>query len=286
MLPTERRQRLRAQLAKTECIQPASVFDPLSARMAERLGFETAVLAGSVASAVAVGAPDVGVITLTELADTARRITRASDLGLVVDADHGYGNALNVRRTVRELEDAGVSALTIEDTALPQAYGTTGERLISTEEAQGKLRAALDGRQDAATVIVGRTHAMRGEGLDGAAARTRAYASCGVDALFLVGVTTLAEVEALAEAAGGLPLVLGNPPASLDDASLTARGVRLAFRGHPAFQAMVQAVREGLEAQAGLRDPADLAGRLAAPELIAEATAAADHARWAEEFLR
>lgn len=286
MLPTERRQRLRAQLAKAECVQPASVFDPISARMAERLGFETAVLAGSVASAVAVGAPDVGLITLTELVDTARRITRASDLGLVVDADHGYGNALNVRRTVRELEDAGVSALTIEDTALPQAYGTTGERLISAEEAQGKLRAALDGRQDAATLIVGRTHAMRGEGLDGAVARTRAYASCGVDALFLVGVTTLAEVEALAEAASGLPLVLGNPPASLDDASLAARGVRLAFRGHPAFQAMVQAVREGLEAQAGLRDPADLAGRLAAPELIAEATAAADHARWAEEFLR
>ena len=286
MLPTERRRRLRAQIAKAECIQPASVFDPISARMAERLGFETAVLAGSVASAVAVGAPDVGLITLTELADTARRITRVSDLSLAVDADHGYGNALNVRRTVRELEDAGVSALTIEDTVLPQAYGTTGERLISAEEAQGKLRAALDGRQDPETVIVGRTHAMRGEGLDGAVARTRAYASCGVDALFLVGVTTLDEVEALAEAAGGLPLVLGNPPAALDDASLAKRGVRLAFRGHPAFQAMVQAVREGLEAQAGLRDPADLAGRLAAPELIAEATAAADHARWAEEFLR
>ena len=286
MLPTERRERLRDQLAKAECVQPASVFDPLSARMAERLGFRTAILAGSVASAVTVGIPDVGLITLTELVDTARRITRASDLSLAVDADHGYGNALNVRRTVRELEDAGVSALTIEDTVLPQTYGTTGERLITIEEAQGKLRAALDGRQDPATVIVGRTHAMRGEGLDAAVARVRAYASCGVDALFLVGVSTLEEVDTLAEAAGGIPLALGNPPLALDDASLAQRGVRLAFRGHPAFQAMVLAVRDGLETQAGLRSAGDLAGRLASPELIAEATAAADHARWAEEFLR
>ena len=126
MLLSERRQRFRQVLAGQECVHPASVYDPMSARMAQSLGFQVGMFAGSIASAAVLGAPDLVVLTLSELADQARRITRASDLSLLVDADHGYGNALNVMRTVEELESAGVSALTIEDTVLPQALWRSG----------------------------------------------------------------------------------------------------------------------------------------------------------------
>ena len=112
----ERRERFRAILEGKACIHPASVFDPVSARIAADLGFELGMFAGSVASLVVLGAPDLTLITLTEFAEQAHRICRAGELPLLVDADHGYGNALNVMRTVQELETAGIAALTIEDT--------------------------------------------------------------------------------------------------------------------------------------------------------------------------
>ena len=145
----------------------------MSARMAESLGYEVGMLAGSVASAAVLGAPDLVVLTLTEFAEQIRRITRAGSLSLMVDADHGYGNALNVMRTVEELETAGVAALTIEDTLLPAAFGDAGEGLISTPEMLGKLRAAVAARQDPSLVIIGRTSALRHGGTDEAVRRLR-----------------------------------------------------------------------------------------------------------------
>src|SRR5713101_4927936 len=144
---TERRERFRAILAGGRCVHPASVYDPLSARIAEDLGFELGMLAGSIASLTVLGAPDLIVLTLTEFAQQILRISRAGNLPLLVDADHGYGNALNVKRTVEELETAGVSALTVEDTALPPSYGEGTVALIAIEEGIGKMRAALSGRQ-------------------------------------------------------------------------------------------------------------------------------------------
>src|SRR5258708_24018112 len=123
---TERRRRFRAICAGTRCVRPASVFDAISARIAEDLGFEIGMFAGSVASLAVLGAPDLIVITLTEFAEQAYRINRAGNLPLLVDADHGYGNPLNAKRTVEELETAGVPALTIEDTVLPRAFGEAG----------------------------------------------------------------------------------------------------------------------------------------------------------------
>src|SRR3990172_8462836 len=120
---TEQRERSRAVFAGTKCISPASVYDALSARVAESVGYQIGMLAGSVASNTTLAAPDLIVLTLTEFADQVRRIMRASDLSLIVDADHGYGNALNVMRTIQELEYAGVSAMSIEDTALPTRFG-------------------------------------------------------------------------------------------------------------------------------------------------------------------
>src|SRR4029450_2396994 len=172
---TERRTRYRNVLAGSECIHPASVFDPISARMAEAAGFEIGMMAVSTASGTVLGAPDIVVLTLTEFAEQIHRITRASTLSLMVDADHGYGNALNVMRTVEELETAGVSALTIEDTVLPQPFGGMGEGLISVAEMCGKLRGAVRARQDPGLVIIGRTSALRHGGLEETLSRIKAY---------------------------------------------------------------------------------------------------------------
>src|SRR5450631_3605355 len=120
---TDRRERFRALLDGGQCFYPGSVYDALSARMAEDLGFEIGMFAGSVASLTVLGAPDITVITLSEFAGQAYRICRAGNLALMVDADHGYGNALNVRRTVEELETAGVAGLSIEDTEFPTDSG-------------------------------------------------------------------------------------------------------------------------------------------------------------------
>src|SRR4051812_10308412 len=119
---TDRRIRLRSLLAGSRCRSPASVFDPLSARIAESVGYEIGLLSGSVVSATTLAAPDIAVHTITEFADQARRIARASTLSLIADADNGYGNALNVMRTVQELEHAGVSCLCIEDTIAPTPF--------------------------------------------------------------------------------------------------------------------------------------------------------------------
>src|SRR6478736_5227850 len=152
---TDRRQRFRTLLAGNQCIHPGSVFDPISARIAEELGFEIGMFAGSIASFTVLGAPDLILLTLTEFAAQAYRINRAGKLPLMVDADHGYGNALNVMRTVQELETAGVAALMIEDTQLPRVFGEKKPTVISLDEGVGKMKAALAAREDSALTIIG-----------------------------------------------------------------------------------------------------------------------------------
>src|SRR6478735_2311945 len=248
---TERRTRFRTLLAGDRCIHPGSVFDPISARIAEDLGFELGMFAGSTASLTVLGAPDLIVLTLAEFAGQAYRINRAGNLPLLVDADHGYGNALNAKRTVEELETAGVCALSIEDTELPTPHGTTKPRLISIAEGVGKMKAALAGRQDPALAIAGRTSAIQITGLDDAIARGKAYEAVGVDALFFVGVRTRVELDALS-AATRLPLILGGVSGDLTDlAYLGARRVRIALQGHLPFSAAVKAIHDTMRA---LRD--------------------------------
>ncbi|MGL4560621.1 MAG: isocitrate lyase/PEP mutase family protein, partial [Afipia sp.] len=152
MVPQEKREAFRAILSGREVIRPGSVYDPISARIAEDVGFELGLLGGSAASLTILGDPDLLLITLSELAEQVRRICRAGNIPVLVDADHGYGNALNVRRTVQELEAAGAAGLTIEDTLLPQAYGQAKPQVISIDEGIGKMKAALDGRSDLSLV--------------------------------------------------------------------------------------------------------------------------------------
>ena len=282
---TPRRERFRALLAGKRCVHPGSVFDPVSARIAEDLGFEIGMFAGSVASLTVLGAPDLIVLTLTEFAGQAYRISRAGNLPLLVDADHGYGNALNAKRTVEELETAGVSALTIEDTVLPRSYGEAGAaRLISTEEGVGKLDAALAGRQDPSLVIVGRTGAVPVNGVEDAIARCRAYAAAGVDALFVLGIKTRAQLEPIAGAVK-VPLILGGVGAEVMDLDyLATQGVRVCLQGHQPFLAAVNAVHETLRALRAGTPPGKLAG-LPSDELMKRVTREADYARWTKDFL-
>lgn len=245
----ERRLRLREMLAGSAMVRPASVYDALSARAAASIGYELMMLAGSTASLAVLGAPDLVVLTLSEFAEQARRVTRAATLPLLVDADHGYGNALNVMRCVQELEAAGVSALSIEDTALPRPFGASGEAFISVAEGAGKLRAALAARDDPALVILARTGAARVEGLERTLERVRAYAAEGVDGLFLVGLRTRAELEAV-RAVSALPLVLGGAGGELHDpVYLAGQGVRIGGWNHQPLQAATQAMYNTLLAQ-------------------------------------
>lgn len=282
---TERRERFRILLAGDRCVHPGSVYDAMSARIAEDLGFEVGMFAGSVASMSVLGAPDLIVLTLTEFADQANRICRAGNLALLCDADHGYGNALSVKRTVEELETAGVCALSIEDTDLPQPYGTVGSsRLLSIEEGVGKMRAALEGRQDPNLVIAGRTSAAAITGLDDAISRAEAYEAAGVDALFMVGLTTKEEVEAIS-AATNLPMIIGGASALQDlDYLSESTSVRICLQGHQPIMAAVQAVYSTLKALREGANPAKLPG-VASTELMKQVTRDDDYHRWMDEFL-
>jgi len=280
----KRRDALRSILSGSTCIRPGSVYDAISIRIAQDLGFEVGMFGGSIASLAVLGDPDLALITLTELAEQMHRMSRAASLPVLVDADHGYGNALNVRRTVEELETAGAAALTIEDTLLPQAFGQPGVQLISLEEGIGKMKAAIDARSDPALVIMARTGAASVSGLDDAIARAKAYQATGVDALFFTGIKTRAELEAIA-AATTLPIVLGGFPEELVDRDyLVHQRVRIALQGHAPFAAATQAVYDTLKALRDGRSPGDLQG-LASSGLIGRATRDADVKARLAQFL-
>ncbi|MBV9562482.1 MAG: isocitrate lyase/PEP mutase family protein [Bradyrhizobium sp.] len=267
----QRREKLRAILAGSACIRPGSVYDAISIRIAEDLGFEVGMFGGSVASLAVLGDPDVALITLTELAEQMRRMSRAASLPVLVDADHGYGNALNVRRTVQELDTAGAGGLTIEDTLLPQAFGEAKTQLISLEEGVGKMKAALDGRGDPSLVILARTGATSITSLGDAVERARAYEATGVDGLFLTGIKSRDELDALA-AATRLPIVLGGAPEEMSDPDyLRERRVKIALQGHAPIAAATQAVYETLKALREGTSPKQLKG-LASAELTGRVT--------------
>ncbi|MFM1814146.1 MAG: hypothetical protein RLZ98_841 [Pseudomonadota bacterium] len=280
----ERRERFRGLLTGGECILPGSVHDPISARIAHDLGFEAGIFAGSTASLTVLGAPDSILITLTEFVEQTRRITRAAPLPLLVDADHGYGNALNVMRTVEELEVAGVAGLSIEDTLLPAAYGHAGAELITIDEGIGKIRAAVAARKDTSLVIAARTSAPMITGTEDAIARVKAYTAEGPDAIFLIGVASAAQLREIA-AATHLPIILGGGGAAMATLEeLAADGVAVVLRGHLPIQAATQAVYLTLKA---IREGARAEGvaGLPAASLMQKATRDDEYAAWAREFL-
>ncbi|HUN39979.1 MAG TPA: isocitrate lyase/phosphoenolpyruvate mutase family protein [Acetobacteraceae bacterium] len=280
---TDRRERYRAVLAGKNCIHPGSVFDAISARIAEDLGFEVGMFAGSIGSFAVLGNPDLILLTLTEFAAQAYRINRAGKLPLMVDADHGYGNALNVMRTIQELETAGVAGIMIEDTSLPRGFREAKPTLIPIDEGVGKMRAALAAREDKALVIIGRTSAAAITGIDDAIGRARAYEEAGVDALFFAGGMTAENLDKMAEAVK-LPLMLGGGGAP-DRAYLASRNVRIALQGHQPFSAAVKAVHDTLKSLRDGAKPSELQG-IASADLMKRVTREGEFKSWTEKFLQ
>ncbi len=280
----DRRRAFRAVIEGDQCVHPGSVYDPMSARIAQDIGFEVGMFAGSTGSLTVLGAPDLIVMTLTEFAAQCLRINRAAEIPLMVDADQGYGNALSVMRTVQELETAGVSGMSIEDTELPQPYGEAKQRLLSLDEGIGKMKAAMAAKEDPSLVVAGRTSAVAIAGLDEGVKRAKAYEAVGVDILFMVGVKTRAELDAISEATT-LPIMLGGAtPELTDKAYLANRRVRIALQGHQPIMAAQQVVYATLKA---LRDgvtPKDLQG-LPSKKLVQVATRSDRYDAWTKEFL-
>ncbi len=278
--PRTLRQDLRALLASAGCYHSASVFDPMSARIAADLGFEVGILGGSVVSLQVLAAPDFALITLSEFVEQATRIGRVSRLPVIADADHGYGNALNVMRSVVELERAGVAALTLEDTLLPAQFGRKSTDLISREEALGKIGAALEARSDPELAIIARTHAGVVP-VEEVIARTRAYQAAGADAICLVGVRDFAHLQQIAEPLS-VPLMLvtyGNPKLG-DDERLARLGVRVLVNGHAAYFAAIKAIYDCLRQQRGGE-----ASALGASELAHKYSLPEQYLVWAEAFM-
>lgn len=279
---TERRERFRALLSADRCVHPAPIYDPISARLAEQFDFELSMLAGSSAALSVLGMPDIALLTLTEFAEHARRICRVTSLPLLVDADHGYGNALNVQRTIEELETAGVAAATIEDTDLPAPFGTREAVLVSLAEGAGKMRAAVAARTNPNFVIIARTSALVMMDEADAMARLAAYEQAGVDALFLAGFQSLEQLDRVAGATS-LPLIAGGKVAAeTPPEELASRRVRICLCGHQPLEATVEALHRSFQKLSG--QPSD-GTAASARALIPKISGAEDYAERARAFL-
>jgi methylisocitrate lyase len=193
-------QRIRDLVGADTVLMPG-VYDALTARVAARVGFDVVFISGYSVSAARLGEPDFGFLTQTEMADAARAVCRVSDAPVIVDADTGYGNPLNVMRTVRDLQDAGAAGVFLEDQVWPKKCGhMAGKRVVETAEHAAKIRAAAETRGERDLFIVARTDARQPLGLEAAIERCLAYKEAGADALFVEAPQTIEELQRVAEA--------------------------------------------------------------------------------------
>ena len=194
-------------LVEADTVLMPGVYDALTARIAARVGFDIVFISGYSVSAARLGEPDFGFLTQTEMAEAARSVCRVSEAPVIVDADTGYGNAVNVIRTVRDLQDAGAAGIFLEDQVWPKKCGhMAGKRVVETEEHAAKIRAAVDARGERDLFGVARTDARQPLGLDAAIERCLAYKEAGADALFVEAPQSVEELERVAAALPG-PLV-------------------------------------------------------------------------------
>jgi carboxyvinyl-carboxyphosphonate phosphorylmutase len=259
--------RLRALIDSGETIVVPGAFDPLAARLVEEAGFPAVYMTGFGTSAALIGRPDVGLLTMTEMADNAGRIAACVDIPVIADADTGYGNPLNVIRTVGAYEAAGVAGIHIEDQVAPKKCGhMEGKQVIPAAEMAEKIRAAVEARSQPEFVIIARTDARAVEGLDGALERGRLYREAGADALFIEAVTSEDEAAAVARAFAGVPLLFNwaeggkTPPVPLD--RLTELGYRIVIFPISTLLAATTAMRRILREIAQAGTPAAVMGEL------------------------
>ena len=254
--------RFRALMKKPGCIMAPGVADALAARLVALEGFEAVYMTGFGTSLTRLGAPDVGLITATEMVDNAARIAEASGLPLIADADTGYGNPINTRRTIRDYERAGVAGVHIEDQVWPKRCGhLAGKRVIATNEMVAKIKAACDARIDPDFTIIARCDAIAVEGLDAALERGERYREGGADMLFIEAPVGREEVERVARHFKSVPLLYnmassGKTP-DLDVAELGRLGFKLAIYPNWLILAAIptmQSVLRDLKAKGGIAD--------------------------------
>jgi 2-methylisocitrate lyase-like PEP mutase family enzyme len=202
---------LKERLAESRIVLAPGVCDALTAAIAADAGFEALYVSGAAIAYTRLGRPDIGLVSMTEVADHVARIADRVAIPLIVDADTGYGNALNVQRTVRAFERAGASMIQLEDQTFPKRCGhLDGKGVIPTAEMVGKIRAAVDARRSAGTLILARTDAVAIEGLEAAVHRAQAYAAAGADALFVEAPRTREDLARVTAALGGTRPLLAN----------------------------------------------------------------------------
>ena len=284
---TQRRERFRAVLEGNECVCPAPVHDPISAVIAEYVGFEVGLLPGPIAQAVLLAAPNHHIVTLTlpELAEHVRHICQASTISLYAGAFHGFGNAMNVIRTVQEMEMAGVSCLTIDDQIEPVPFGAkikgrvgqrsiVDEALIPLDEAVGRMKAAVAARQDPSLVVAARNSAILAGDIPEAVRRARAYEKAGVDAIHLDGIgfhPRGAEGLEAVHAATKLPILTAQEADIYDLKWLGERGVRVGQHGNLTLRVAVKAMYDCLKALRQGKSTKDLESITASPDLLSHA---------------
>ena len=226
---------LRAAIAH-RLVRAPGCFDALSAMLVEQAGFPAAYLSGFALSAASLGAPDLGLIGLDDVATTVRRITACVAIPLIADIDTGFGGPLNVRRTVREVEAAGAAALQIEDQVAPKRCGHfEDKRIVPLDESIERVATAVDGRRSPDTVVIARTDALAVAGIDDAVDRSRAFITAGADVVFIEAIESVDQLTEVAEALPGVPLLYnavdgGRSPLLPADV-LEANGVRIVI--HP-----------------------------------------------------
>jgi 2,3-dimethylmalate lyase len=246
-----RRPRLRDLLAEPEPIVAPGAYDALSARLVEAAGFRAVYMTGFGTAASLLGRPDVGLLGMSEMVDNARRIVESVDIPVIADADTGYGNAINVIRTVHEYEQAGVAAIHIEDQLAPKKCGhMEGKQLVPAEEMVAKLRAALAARRSD-LVLIARTDARAVEGLDKALQRARLYRDAGADVIFFEAPQTEEEIETVAVELEHVPLLFnwaeGGKTPPINYQRLRALGFRIIIFPISTLLAATRGIREILE---------------------------------------
>jgi 2-methylisocitrate lyase-like PEP mutase family enzyme len=245
---------LRARLSRHQIVMAPGVFDALTASLASEAGFEALYLSGAAIAYTKLGRPDIGLVTMSEVADTLSHIRERVETPLIVDADTGYGNALNVERTVRVFERAGAAAIQLEDQSSPKRCGHLADKtLITAQEMVGKIKAAVDVRVNSDTLIIARTDAVAVEGLQAAADRAGLYAQAGADVLFVEAPqdrAQLAQVGRLGEASGAVrtPLmanmVEGGRTPVLSASELEAMGFSLVIFPGGVVRALARAAQD------------------------------------------
>jgi 2-methylisocitrate lyase-like PEP mutase family enzyme len=240
---------LRTRLARKPIVVAPGVFDALTAHLAEQAGFSTLYVSGAAIAYTRLGRPDIGLVAMSEVVDTTAMIRDRVGAHLVVDADTGYGNALNVSRTVRLFERAGANAIQLEDQAFPKRCGHLDNKaLVPADEMVGKIKAALDARHSRETLVIARTDAIAVEGFEHAIARAVSYRDAGADILFVEAPKTRAELQRIPPAVNGVPLmanmVEGGKTPPLPAADLQALGFSLVIFPGGVVRALARTANE------------------------------------------